>query len=64
MGTTSQIKEVLSKSEEMFRTDSQVSSFEQSLKEFNKMIADGFAKPRGYNIRTVDGGIMTFQFNK
>ena len=64
METTTKIKEVLLKSEEVFGTDSQISSFEQSLQEFNKMVASGFAKPRGYNIRTVDNGIISIQFNK
>ena len=48
----------------MFGTDPQISSYEQSLQEFKKMVASGITTPRGYNIRTVEHGMISVQFNK
>ena len=64
MDTAVRLQEILTKSEKMFGTDPQISSYERSLQEFKKMVASGITTPRGYNIRTVEHGMISVQFNK
>lgn len=64
MDITIKLKETLDTTEKMLESDSQVKSFEQTLQEFKKMVESGIVKPRGYNIRTIDHEITSFQFNK
>ena len=49
---------------ERFESDSNENLFEQSLQEFKKMVESGIVKHRGYNIRTIDHEVTSFQFNK
>lgn len=64
MDITIQLKDILDRAKERFESDSNENLFEQSLQEFKKMVESGIVKHRGYNIRTIDHEVTSFQFNK
>ena len=64
MDITIQLKDILDRAKERFESDSNENLFEQSLQEFKQMVESGIVKHRGYNIRTIDNEVTSFQFNK
>ncbi len=61
MGQILELKNAIKQAEKKFASDSVAQSFEQSAEEFKKMVSDGFAKSRGYNILSVENSFLTTQ---
>ena len=64
MDITIQLEDILDRAKERFESDSNENLFEQSLQEFKQMVESVIVKHRGYNIRTIDHEVTSFQFNK
>lgn len=61
MEQISKWNEAIKKAEKKFASDNSVRSFEKSIADFEKMINDGIATPRGYNILSVENSFLTTQ---
>lgn len=42
---------------------SSLEELEKSVKDYQTLVENGVAKPRGYNLLTIDGNIPVFEFN-
>lgn len=62
--TEKQLRSLLenSKKSDSFNNEA-VKEFEKSVKDFQKLIADGVTKPRGYNLLTIEDRNPILEFN-
>lgn len=56
-----EIQAAIKQAAQKFKSDSQISDFQKTAKEFTKMVESGYATPRGYNIQSFDANVYLKQ---
>lgn len=57
------VMETISNHRKASSSSKELEEMELSIKAYNKMVSEGLAKPRGYNIRTVNDTIRPIIYN-
>lgn len=61
MAYADEIQAAIKQAAQKFKSDSQISDFQKTAKEFTKMVESGYATPRGYNIQSFDANVYLKQ---
>ncbi len=61
MAYIEEIQAVIKQTAQKFKSDSQIGGFQKTANEFAKMVESGYAKPRGYNIQSLDANVYLKQ---